>query len=140
MLSQNSTSLQNHFPALACTPRMVEIGSLLSSLPNRPLPVATVEGLEEHDAIVISVAVLTEETSDGPVTNRFALVTNTVGVVLEYVPGDGWTVIEKVSSDGRSPKELILALSVESIKEEIELDDDDVTTVDDSQKGGDQMS
>lgn len=33
---------------------MVEIGSLLSSLPDRPLPIATVEGLEEHDAIVVA--------------------------------------------------------------------------------------
>lgn len=102
---------------------MVEIGSLVSSLPDRPIPVTTVEGLEEHDAIIVSVAAQTEETIEGPVTTRFALVTSTVGVVLEYVPGDGWTVIEKASGDGRSPKELILALSVESIKAGIELDD-----------------
>lgn len=108
---------------------MVELGSVLSSLPDRPLPVTTVEGLEENDAIIVAVAVQTEETSEGPVTTRFALVTNTVGVVLEYVPGDGWTVIEHVSGEGRSPKELILALSVESIKHGIELDDvDDVTS------------
>jgi hypothetical protein len=104
---------------------MVNLGSVVSSLPDRPLPVATVEGLEEHDAIVVSVAVQTEETSEGPVTTRFALVTNTVGVVLEYVPGAGWTVIERVRGEGDSPKELILALSVESIKTGIEREEED---------------
>jgi len=116
---------------------MVELGSVLSSLPDGPLPVATVEGLEEHDEIAVSVAALTEETSEGPVTTRFALVTNTVGVVLEYVPSDGWTVIEKVSGDGRSPKELVLALSVESIKHDVELDNDaDAITMGDNEKDG----
>lgn len=119
------TSRQNHFPPTVRTPRMVDLGSVVSSLPDRPLSVATVEGLEEHDAIVVSVAVQTEETSEGPVTTRFALVTNTVGVVLEYVPGAGWTVIERVRGEGDSPKELILALSVESIKTGIERDEDD---------------
>ncbi|MEF8864114.1 MAG: hypothetical protein V5A29_03230 [Haloarculaceae archaeon] len=99
---------------------MVDLGSVVSSLPDRPLPVATVEGLEEHDAIVVSVSVQTKGTSEGPMTTRFALVTNTVGAVLEYVPRAGWTVIERVRGEGDSPKELILALSVESIKTGIE--------------------
>lgn len=111
---------------------MVEIGSLLSSLPDRPLPVTTVEGLEDHEKVVVSVPAVTEDTPDGPITTRFALVTTTVGVVLEYTPGDGWTVIENVSGDGQSPKELVVALSVESIKDGLELDqDDDLPTVDD---------
>ncbi|MFC4986877.1 hypothetical protein [Saliphagus infecundisoli] len=102
---------------------MVEIGSLVSSLPNRPLPVPAVEELEEHDAIVVSEVLLTEETSTGPVTVQFALVTGTVGIIMEYVPGDGWTVIERASSDEHSPKELLLTLSIESIKAGIEDDD-----------------
>ena len=40
---------------------MVETGSLLSSLPDRPLPIAIVERLEEHDAIVVAVPIQTED-------------------------------------------------------------------------------
>lgn len=99
---------------------MVEIGSLVSSLPDYPLPVTTVEGLEDHEAIVVSEPVLTDDTIDGEIVTRFALVTSTVGVVLDHVPDEGWTVIEKVDGGGESPKDLVLALSVESIKSGIE--------------------
>lgn len=99
---------------------MVEIGSLLSSLPDRPLPVATVEGLEDHETIAVSEIVLTDDTPERELVTRFALVAIGVGIVLDYVPGKGWTVVEKVTGVGKSPKELVLELSVESIKSGME--------------------
>lgn len=101
---------------------MAEIGSLISSLPDRPIPVAAIEGLEDHDAIAVSEIVLTEDAPAGELVTRFALVAPPVGVVLDFVPDRGWTVIEKVSGDGDSPKELVIALSVESIKSGMDSD------------------
>jgi hypothetical protein len=95
---------------------MVKIGSLVSSLPDRPLPLATVEELEEHGEVAVSEPIHVDDSVDGTLVTRFALVTTTVGVVLDYVPGEGWTVTEKVTGEGQSPKEMVLALSVESIK------------------------
>lgn len=97
---------------------MVEIGSLLSSLPDHPLPITTVEGLETHDAIVVAVPIQTEEETNAKrtLTERFALVTASVGVILEYIPNQGWTVVKKVSGTDRSEKEMVAALVVESIK------------------------
>jgi hypothetical protein len=104
---------------------MVEIGSLLSSLPDRPLPIATVEGLEEHDAIVVAVPIQTEEEKqrDQAVTERFALVTSSVGVILEYFPERGWAVVKKVNGKDLSEKEMVAALVGESIKWQDELDE-----------------
>lgn len=102
---------------------MVEIGSLLSLLPDRLLPIPTVEGLEEHDAIIVAVPIQTEEEKDRPVTERFALVTASVGVILEYVPEKGWAVVKKVISEDRSEKEMVAALGGESIKWQDELDE-----------------
>lgn len=101
---------------------MVEIGSLLSSLPDRPLPIPTVEELEEHDTIVVAVPIQTEEEKDRPVTERFALVTASVGVILEYFPEKGWAVVKKGSSEDRSEKEMVAALVGESIEWQDEVD------------------
>lgn len=102
---------------------MVEIGSLVSSLPDHPVPIQTVEGLEAHDAIVVAVPIQTDAERDRPVTERFAVVTASMGVILEYFPDRGWAVVKHVSGENRSPKEMVIALVGESITWQDELDD-----------------
>lgn len=78
---------------------MTDGGELLTSLPNRPLPLHTVEALSTHEAVRIVIPLAPRTEGNISTVKWFLLQTDAQGVLLEYVAGDGWVVTEQVTDD-----------------------------------------
>lgn len=83
---------------------------VISSLPDRPLAVSTVDQLERHERIQAAVPLNTYTENDRRVTDQFILHMESAGYLLELLPVRGWIIVEKDDEKGKSAKERVTDL------------------------------
>jgi hypothetical protein len=82
----------------------------VSSLPDAPIPTATLRTLEDHDRVLHVVPLSVVATNSGEETERFFLQLAGSGYILEYVPEWGWEKIEHIDAKGKTDEEVFEAL------------------------------
>lgn len=102
-------------PAIS-TRSMVKRRTILSSFPNTPLPVSTLDDLEQHDGIkmVSPLMMRSGPDPDTDIVDRFMLQTTSKAYVLMYSPREGWIAEIELTTDDMTGQEVFEELTVQA--------------------------
>lgn len=90
-------------------------GDVLSTFPDRSLPIETVEELGEAEQIRTALPLMTGSPGTG-LTERIALQTVAGGAVIEYFPQRGWIAVRTVRV-GDKPEDQVYGELIEHVQE-----------------------
>lgn len=91
---------------------MVDEGAVLETFPDDPIPLTALNDLEDHDAIVTAIPVMSEAHDGKEIANRVVIQTDVAAIVAAY--DEIWTVDHRVDGTDRDNDEVFEEAMIEA--------------------------